>query len=292
MTVLRYESPAGETLILGKGRLRIAGISGLAAPETKAVYGDAGRTDLLFTSAAPRVISVNILIDGAGLEQDGMRTIIRQIAKALLAQESPGLLAIMRDGIVRTIRAFPEHGGVFSERAPGKTFQEARLGFLTVSPYFAAADTTSLEILYYESSMELPEEGIAFPEDGIELSRVNANGPRKVAVENPGDVPCPVRIQFTGPALNPFVANRTTGKAIKLERALSKDETVRLSTEPGARFLTLERNGTIENGMHCLDLASSFFLLACGTNVLEFGDESPGEGSEAQVSFECLYAGL
>jgi hypothetical protein len=42
--------------------------------------------------------------------------------------------------------------------------------------------------------------------------------------------------------------------------------------------------------MQYLDLNSTFWRLTSGTNLVELGDESPGEGSEASLEFEFLYA--
>jgi len=101
--------------------------------------------------------------------------------------------------------------------------------------------------------------GLELPSDGIEVSRIEHSGERRVTIFNHGSEPAPLSIRFTGPAVNPYLCNTTTGEMVRVSKRLASDEWLEIETTPGARQVRLSKNGSLYNGMHYLDLRSASF---------------------------------
>jgi hypothetical protein len=293
VTRISYISPSGRSLTLGEGRILILGAEGLEAPQITAIvagspalggYGD------LSAQVGTRKVSIQAAIDLSGLDANAARELLSSVGLSLVPEEGLGTLRIERSGRTRLVEALPNGAPHFGKRRWDSPFRSLELGFSCASPWFRESTTRKAEVRYYATRLSFPEAGIAFPEEGLAFSTLECEGTRSVTIENSGDVPAPVRIRFTGPTVNPFVANRTTGEEIRILDALAQDEWMDIDTTPGKRKVTITRGGVEGNGMQYLDLSSTFWKLRPGTNLVELGDESPGEGSEASLEFEFLYA--
>lgn len=99
-------------------------------------------------------------------------------------------------------------------------------------------------------------------------------GETRQNIYNAGDVEAPIEIIFKGPALNPRVENITTGEFIKINRELTSDDTLYITTHFGNKRVEVERNNTRENAFNYIDLDSTFFSLVVGDNLIEYTTES------------------
>jgi hypothetical protein len=292
VTAISYISPDGLTLTVGEGRLMLLSAEGLEAPALRlAIAKGAGMNGAISASMRiePRRIAVEALIDLGGLDEAGMAAERTTICRAMRATDDAGTLTVQRAGRTRRIEALPASTPAFAKKRWNEAWQRVRLEFVCPRPFFRSIEPVVSSVRYYASLTEFGEEGIEFAEEGYEFSIIEHSGERTATILNDGNERAPVRIRFTGPMVNPFIKNRTTDEVIRITQMIQAGEYLEIDTEPGRRSIRLFQNGTERNGMHYLDLASSFWQLAPGENLIEIGDESAGEGSEAFFEFYGHY---
>lgn len=237
----------------------------------------------------PRRIAVEALLDLRDFDEIGITNERSGICRAMHPTEDYGALSVTRAGRTRRIEALPASAPAFARKRWNEAWQRVRLEFVCAQAYFKSIEPTVSSVRYYASLTEFGEEGIELPEEGFEFARIEHSGERTTTIVNDGNESAPVRIRFTGPMVNPFIKNRTTSEVIRITRMIRQGEYLEIDTEPGRRSIRLFTNGAEHNGMHYLDLVSSFWQLAPGENVIELGDESAGEGSEAIFEFYGHY---
>lgn len=144
------------------------------------------------------------------------------------------------------------------------------------------------EIVEVESGLEflLDEEmepiGVEFGTQGCETELINA-----------GDVPAPIEITISGPALAPMITKRTTGEYILVDRILAEGDELYINTTPGNIAVTITRaDGTTEPAIGYLDLSSTLFLLDPGTNEIEYASADASRPTEVQVRTYSQYGGV
>lgn len=292
MTAISYISPDGLTLTVGEGRLILLSAEGLESPPLRLSIAKGPGTDGAISASLqlePRRIGVEALIDLGGLDEAGMAAERTTICRAMRATDDAGTLTVQRARRTRRIEAMPASAPAFAKKRWNEAWQTVRLEFICPRPFFRSVEPTVNSVRYYASLTEFSEEGIEFAEEGFEFSSIEHSGERTATIVNDGNEDAPVRIRFTGPMVNPFIKNRTTNEVIRISQMIQTGEYLEIDTEPGRRQIRLWKDGTEQNGMHYLDLASSFWQLAPGENVIELGDESAGEGSEAFFEFYGHY---
>jgi hypothetical protein len=276
----------------GDGGLKLIGASGLESGEVSlaiaraAVAGGASGVNM---QILPRRIAIEAALDLSGMDEAAAASERESLIETLRADGQAGTLEVSRAGRSRKIGAFAAKGPAFLEKKWHEPWQRLRSEFLCPSPWFEDLAESRLDIKFYSQELELGEDGIEFGEEGMELSSILFTGTRKSTISNEGDAEAPVRIRFSGPLVNPVVRNLTTGEMVRIDRTIGKEEYLEINTTPGKRGIVLHQGGVDSNGMHCLDLASSFWQLLPGENVIEIGDESPGEGSEASIDYSGRY---
>lgn len=137
----------------------------------------------------------------------------------------------------------------------------------------------------FEFPFELPAAGIELGHRVSELI-VNAN--------NPGDVPCPLRVEFTASATvaNPYLLNITTGEVIRINRSMASGDQLVITTDTGAESITLVQGRVKANAFNYFDyLTSEFFQLAVGDNYLRYGADSGMDSLEMAVYYTPRYMG-
>lgn len=122
--------------------------------------------------------------------------------------------------------------------------------------------------------------------------RFKQKGEPKKNIYNNGHVETPVEIIFRGPAVNPSVINHATGEFIKVERTLTSDDTLYITTEFGNKKVEIERNGVRENAFHYIDLDSTFFQLKVGDNKIEYATDNELEPQSVEIRYRNRYIGV
>src|SRR5699024_4879170 len=117
-------------------------------------------------------------------------------------------------------------------------------------------------------------------------------GETRQNIYNQGDVETPVEIIFRGPALNPKVINHTTGEFIKVDRELTSDDVLYITTHFGNKKVEMESNGVRENVFHYIDLDSTFFSLVVGDNMIEYTTEDELISQGVEIRYYNRYLGV
>ena len=292
MTVISYISPDGRTLTIGEGRLALLSAEGLETPPLcLSIAKGAGLDGAISASLRlePRRIAVEALLDLRDLDEIGIANERSSICRAMSATDDYGTLTVQRAGRTRRIEALPAGAPAFAKKRWNEAWQRVRLEFVCPRPFFRSVVPVVSSVRYYASLTEFSEEGIELSLEGFEFSRIEHSGERTTTIVNDGNENAPVRIRFTGPMVNPYIKNKTTDAVIRITQMIQQGEYLEIDTEPGKRSIRLFQNGAERNGMHYLDLASTFWQLAPGENLVELGDESAGEGSEAFFEFYSHY---
>lgn len=122
--------------------------------------------------------------------------------------------------------------------------------------------------------------------------RFKQRGESRKNIYNEGHVETPVEIIFKGPAVNPCVINHATGEFIKVERTLTTDDTLYITTEFGNKKVEIERNGVRNNAFNYIDLDSTFFQLKVGDNMIEYTTDNDLEPQSVEIRYRNRYLGV
>lgn len=122
--------------------------------------------------------------------------------------------------------------------------------------------------------------------------RFKQRGESKKNIYNSGHVETPIEIIFRGPAVNPSVINHATGEFIKVERTLTSDDTLYITTEFGNKKVEIERNGVRTNAFNYIDLDSTFFQLQVGDNMIEYTTDNNLEPQSVEIRYRNRYLGV
>lgn len=122
-------------------------------------------------------------------------------------------------------------------------------------------------------------------------------GSRRFEAEavNEGTADAALEITLYGTGETPKVVNHTTGAQIVVSRVIATGERLLLNTDPGALSCVLERaDGTREDAFGYLDPATavSAFVLAPGTNRVEYVPSVVSTGSRLELRWHSTYEGV
>lgn len=119
-------------------------------------------------------------------------------------------------------------------------------------------------------------------------------GAPQVTIVNDGQLPTPVEIVFHGPADNPRITNLVNGAYIQVNRSLTADDALYISTAFGDKTVEIETNGVRTNAFNYIDLDSDFqnFQLLLGDNVLEYQTSNETVPQSVQISYRKRYLGI
>lgn len=110
-------------------------------------------------------------------------------------------------------------------------------------------------------------------------------------IYNDGHVDTAVEIIFRGPAINPKVINRATGEFIQVNRELTSEDTLYITTKYRNKKVEIEKNGVRTNAFNYIDLDSTFFSLKVGDNLIEYSTESL-ESQGVSIKYSNKYLGV
>lgn len=124
--------------------------------------------------------------------------------------------------------------------------------------------------------------------------KFKTRGETKKNIFNNGHVETPIEIIFKGPALNPCIKNLSTGELIKINRELSSDDTLYITTAFGNKKVEIERNGIRKNAFNYIDLDvdSTFFQLRVGDNMIEYITDNNLEPQSVEIRYRNRYLGV
>lgn len=132
--------------------------------------------------------------------------------------------------------------------------------------------------------------GLSFPLQ-FNKSLIFAYSGSNQDIEIKGDIPSPIRAEFTNAAYKPRLTLSNTGEFIEVNTTLEQGEKLVITTDYGNKnVLHYNSAGETASAFHLISLSSSFFSLPIGANHLEFHSET-GE-PEVKIYYRNYYVGV
>jgi hypothetical protein len=283
MRRLTYENSRGESIVFYQSPFFIETLTGIGEVDAdlqsqRAPYQDGDMH--LDTILQPRFPTLEGAINATDLNT------IKQHRKRILRVCNPklglGKLTLEMDGDRKEIYGALDGVPVFPEKG-NSPYQRFMVVWKCPNPYWRSPEQITEPLAAFVPLRTYPTiYPVIYGRRGSEAR-----------LYNDGDVPCPVQIELTGPALSPIVTNRTTGDFIRVERELYEGDRMIINTAQGQdRMVAIERqDGTLENAWHYIDIwESTLFNLDVGENVLDY-DALTGQGL-VTISFNKLFVGV
>jgi hypothetical protein len=278
---LTFENRRGESIEFYLSPFFINSLTGIGEVSAdlqsqKSPYQD-GDT-YLDTLLQPRFIN----LEGEILESSvtGNQDLRRELTRICNPKLGLGKITLETDEDIKEINGTLDGGVVFPEKGE-KHYQIFMITWKCPNPYWKSLDIT--EEPTFEPLFQFPFEGTF--EMGIQRD--------KRIIDNDGDGPAPIYIEFYGPAVNPIITNNTTGEFIKVNQTLAEGEFMRVDTTPGNKGVEfVSPDGTVTNVFNWIDLNSTFFQLMVGENEIEYSADSDIQGAVVNISYNKLYVGI
>lgn len=215
-------------------------------------------------------------------------TKIREYRSFLLSVCSPklglGKITLELDGDIKEIEGVLDGAPVFPERGQNP-FQQFIITWKCPNPYWQSIEQKTEPLAAFMPKFTFPFSfPVQFGERGSQATLIND-----------GDVPCPVEIEFNGPATKPIIKNITTGEFIQINKELLAGEKLIINTSEGRdrRVVIDKGNGVIENAWGYIDIwESTLFMLDVGENVIAYDAIASGGQAVVKVSFRKRYVGV
>jgi phage-related protein len=244
----------------------------------KAPFQDGSTMIDALLSERPISIELTIMNDDISIKR-------QELSSVFNPKLGEGTLRINYGSMVKEISAVPEHVPKYPSGSDsrGVNYQSVLIDLLCPNPFLKDINETNEPLTAWLGKFEFPFE---FP---VEFGE-RAN---RVTIENDGDVPTPVLIQFTGPATNPSVINETTGESIKVNRVLSPTDVLEVNTAFGNKTVEIVSNdGTRTNVFNYIDLVSEFFQLQTGENEISFSSDDAASSGSVKISYKKRYLAI
>mgnify|MGYP000890053600 FL=1 len=212
-------------------------------------------------------------------------TIIDNVARNRLRLSSVinpklgGVLQYKKGNIIRKIPCRVEKTPVLNN----EIYPEFIIYLFCPNPYLLSIHRLGQEISSWIGGLQFP---FSLP------FALRQRGGTRQNIINSGDVATPLEIIFKGPALNPKITNHTTGEYIKIDRELTTDDTLYITTHFGNKRVEVERFGEREDAHHYMDLDSTFFKLQAGDNLIEYTTEDELVSQGVEVRYYNRYLGI
>jgi len=283
MERLIFTSALGEVIRFDGPPFYLSKVDGLGdvSADTqlqKSPYQD-GST-LLDSVLEERPITIEFLI----VQDDGYKEISAsrvQIAKAFNPKLGLGTLSYENDYLVREIQAVADSVPVYPDSPRSETMQKGIINLICPDPYWRSLNVT--EEPAFEPLFQFPFEGLF--EMGMQRDRR--------VIDNDGDAPAPLIIEFFGPALNPKIINNTTGEYIKVNQNLLEGERMMIDTSDSNKSIYfVDAAANKRNVFNWIDLNSTFFKLVIGQNDIEYTADSDIQGAVVNISYSKLYTAV
>lgn len=191
-----------------------------------------------------------------------------------------GKLTINYEGETYEIDCIPESVPFFPDKGTDSIGrkQVGTIDLIAPNPYWKSSKVT--EEPAFEPKFRFPFEG-PFVMGVQRTDRV---------IDNDGDAPMPIQVDFYGPADSPMIANETTGEFIRINKHLEENEIFRIDTTDGVKSVTyIDEEGNEENVFHWIDIDSTFFKLELGENEVTCNCALSNNQKDFDIYYQKLY---
>lgn len=283
MFKLRFTNSRGESIELFGRPYRLFRVEGLGDVEAdiqtqKAPYQD-GST-LIDTILEDRPIEIELKI--VGNNEVEMMDNRRKLSSVFNPKLGMGRLEYIGTHH-KTIGAVPETVPFFPDGSTNRssTFQKALINLRCPNPYWKSPTVTEEPAF---------EPRFRFPFSGPFIMGIQRD---QRIINNDGDAPAPLQIEFFGPAVNPKIINNTTGEYIKINQTLEEDEKMLIDTTDGNKSVFfVDEEGHKRDVFNWIDLESTFFDLIVGENDITYTADSDIQGTIVNIQYNKNYVGV
>lgn len=282
--VIKYINPSGESIefSISKPFLleKISGLSNLTADHI--TYKGVNQDGEMYKSSTLNVREIEIKFMIIAHSNNELLSLREKANRVFNPKLGEGKLIYSYCDVEREIYCTPD--GIPNMFLSGnKKYCQGTINLLAYNPYWENVikngEIISTWIGGWKFKFKLP---FKFKQKGE---------PRK-NIYNEGHMDTPVEVIFKGPAVNPSIINRTTGEFIKVERTLTTDDTLYITTEFGNKKVEIEKSGVRENAFHYIDLDSTFFQLQVGDNMIEYTTENNLDPQSIEIRYKNRYVGV
>lgn len=279
-----YNDPMQRVMLAAEEPFIVSKIKGLGGLETEIISSQTAAPSGEYYQGCrtpPRPIRCTVNVRGAD-RADMYRQRMRLIG-LLRPQAIPGTLYYENDYIAVRISAVPRIPPDFEKRI--RNYNEADISFYCPQPEWISLDEQQESIAFIENSgFQLP---LSFSPNGISFCYTQSD----LDIDYVGTAPAPVRITVLGPSDQPVIRNETTGRHIRIQRALSDGEILVINTEKGRKSVMLQTDDTVINAFGYIDPTSKFWELQPGVNHITYGDDEQVQTS-IYINYYIRYAGV
>jgi len=150
------------------------------------------------------------------------------------------------------------------------------------NPYWQSVELSEVELTAFQPLFEFTSEYWEVPDELFEIGIESSER----TLDNNGDTSVPIVITMRGPVKNPSFTNVTTGKTIKVNATLSKNDVLIIDT--GAPSVKI--NG--DNAFNLLDLSSEFWNVEKGENLVTYQADEGAETATLDIKWRTNFVGI
>lgn len=230
-----------------------------------------------------RLISLEVAIVSEDEEQ--LHKLKRKISKIINPKAGVCELKYVYPGGENLIDVIIETAPSFDSKETDTRILNSIIHLIGPDPFWKSVYTNSEIITTWVGGLSFP---ISFP------NSFATKGSPDVLIENNGDVETPVIIKFRGPATNPIITNDSTEEFIKVNKSLTVDQILHVSTHFGNKYVEIEdlTTGDRTNVFNWIDLNSNFFKLKVGQNIIVCNSDEGAEEATITVEWKERYTGV
>lgn len=281
MFKLQYENARGQSIELFDYPFRLISVEGLgeveATIQTQKAPSQDGET-YIDSVLEPRYMTIELKIEGTDAADTESKR--RMLASIFNPRLGPGTLKYVRDDDVKVLNAVPESVPFFPDGLVNRkdTFQKVLIYLIAPNPYWKSTRVT--EEPAFEPKFHFPFAG-PFVMGVQRTDRI---------IDNGGDAPMPIQVDFYGPADSPMIANETTGEFIRINKRLEENEIFRIDTTDSVKsIIYIDEDGNEENVFHWIDINSTFFKLELGENEITCNCALSNNQKDFDIYYSKLY---
>lgn len=282
MEKLTYTNTRGESIAFDGPPFHLISVEGLGdvganVQRQKSPFQD-GSTRI-GSILEERIIPIEFLIVGDNYSE--VSEFRMELAKVLNPKLEEGTLRYENDQVVREIKVSAESVPFYPDGS-GNRITNMQKGIVTLvasNPYWRSIAIT--EEPAFEPRFRFPIRGPFIM--GIQRDQR--------VINNDGDAPTPIKVEFFGPATNPKIINNTTGEFIRIRQELLEGERMMVDTLDSTVYF-IGVDGTERNVFPWIDLSSTFFELQIGENDIEYTADSDIQGTIVNISYSKLYTAV
>lgn len=225
-------------------------------------------------SLEPRDINIEGSINSTNKEEilKHRRTLIQVFNPKL-----KGKLRYQLGSFIKEVNCKVEYAPIFP--SVESKFKKFLIQLYCPNPFWLDDFETSEEITTWVGGMRFP---LRLP------TKFAMAGAKIINIVNKGDAETPIKLEIIGPATNPKILNKTTGEYIKVNRTLSNEDILTITTDFGNK--RVEQNGV--SVFNYIDLSSTFFNLGVGDNVIELTTDDVNDNAKIKISYYNRYLGV